>query len=361
MKKILIVNKTQFDTFPPLLSLKKAFNELDFCVDVLTVRNSDKSIFRKEEKCYEIKLHKKVFFISSLVWYFKFLFKLKEILNNNYQFIWIEGGDTISLFGLFFKPKKNYILQLSELYDKVPFYKFLIGLSVNKFNTVVVPEINRAFIFKVWFKMNKIPLILPNKPNYDNLNLKTNNTLNDQEIINAIVKFVGNRKMLLYQGLIANDRKFNGVVDFVKDSPDYCLVLIGKNIGYLEEINNDCENVYYAGFFTPPSHLEVTKLAHICIMSYDTTSLNKVYCAPNKMWEYTKFNKPILSQNLPGVELIFNKYLIGEVCDVNDLNNVTNSIIKIDENYLKYAENSFKFYNSINYKEEVSHILNCAI
>lgn len=357
--KILIIHKGQFDNFPPLISVKNGLNKIGYNVDVLTCELNNKEFLNKDEKSFIIRNSKRLPIFSNLHWYVKFLIKLNTLLRDeSYKYFWIEGGDTLSLFGWLIKNKENKIFQLSELYDKVPIYKYLIGKFINRFQKVVVPEINRAYIIKTRYNLERLPFVLPNKPNYNFDNGSKIPDSKTTDTISNIIRFSKNRKIILYQGIIANDRKFDGIIEFViENKQDYCLVLLGKDTGYLSSIDIDKEAIFYAGFLLPPNHLEVTKIAWACIMAYDATSLNKVYCAPNKIWEYTKHNKPILSQDLPGIKMLFNEYNIGVCCDVMDKNDVMKSIKKIESNYLDMSKNSNLFYESIDINNIIESIL----
>jgi hypothetical protein len=358
-EKILIIHKGQFDNFPPLMSVKNGLNNIGYSVDVLTCNLITNKLFNTTENVIVVRNLKKYSILSNLVWYFNFLSKLFSLLRNStYKYIWIEGGDTLALFGWIIKSKPNRIFQLSELYDKVPIYKYLIGKYIARFPKVVVPEINRAYIIKTRYNLNELPFVLPNKPNYNiekDFQIIDSNTNN---VISNILSFANDRKIILYQGLISNDRKFDGIIDFViENRQNYCLVLLGKDTGYLSSIDVDKRAVYYAGFLLPPNHLHITKIAWTCIMAYDTTSLNKVYCAPNKIWEYTKHKKPILSQDLPGIKMLLSEYRIGVCCDVMNKNDVKRSINEIENNYSEMSKNTEKFYDSIDVNSIIESIL----
>lgn len=356
-KKVLIIHKGCFDKFPPLLSVKKSFNSFGYNVDVITKKCEDKSFFLPEERCEEVVLPNMPILVRHIVWYIRFLYMLvKHQKKKEYEFIWIEGGDTMALFGVMLDKRKTLYYQQSELYDKKVFYKFLIGLFIKKATKIIVPEKNRAYILKVWYNLDKLPYVLPNKPNYNICETNVVSSLN--KIKNKVKDYARNRRIILYQGWIAPDRKFDGVVEFIESNPnDYCLVLLGGDLGYLNQIRKLSSNFLYLGFLPPPSHLEITKLSWICLMAYDTTSLNKVYCAPNKIWEYSKYKKPILSQNLPGIDWVFTKYSFGECCDLMCSNSVKMGLEKISNNYDSYQCSAESFYNSLNFDDEVRNII----
>ena len=363
MRKIIFISKVPISSFPRLFGIPLSLSNLGYSVIIIApgelpeiLENKNKILFEKINIAdFNIRYLRKIF-----LWFSFRISVIKKLQNyKEDNVLWLSSADSaIPLFG--FINTYEFILQINELYDKVPFYKFMLKRISKYARSVVVPEINRAFIIKVWFNLKNVPHVLPNKPNY--LLLESPSlTIDEKNRIDEINIFIGERKMILYLGIIANDRKFEGVVNFVKESQDYCLVLIGKDLGYLKEINNDSEKILYGGYFTPPAHLEIVKSAHICLMAYDTTSLNNIYCAPNKIWEYTLYNKPILSQTLPVIEAIFDKYKIGVCCDLNILSEVKIAINEIDDSYNVLQNNTEIFFNSINIESDIKSIIHSNI
>ena len=86
--------------------------------------------------------------------------------------------------------------------------------------------------------------------------------------------------------------------------------------------------------------------------------INPLYCAPNKIYEYTKFSKPILCNDIPALREIVNAYNCGTIVQYPmDSESICNAIRDIGQNYNIYSQGAGKYYNSINIKQIVSNIL----
>lgn len=63
-------------------------------------------------------------------------------------------------------------------------------------------------------------------------------------------------------------------------------------------------------YITAPYHLEVTSHAFIGILIYApvygtfTSPLNSIYCAPNKLYEFSHFGIPMIGNNIPGLNTL---------------------------------------------------------
>ena len=88
------------------------------------------------------------------------------------------------------------------------------------------------------------------------------------------------------------------------------MVLAGRESDYLKELLIKYPDVKYLGFTVPPKHLSIVKLADIGILTYvaDSGSINPVFCAPNKIWEYAKYGIPMLCNDIPGLKYTVEYY-----------------------------------------------------
>ena len=351
-KKALIIHKGVFNQRPPLLSVKKSLNDNGFCVDIITKSKEDRKHMLHGESVYTT--ISKISITSKVIWYLKFIFLIKNCIKKEYDLLWIEGGDTLSLFGFLLINKNNTIFQMNELYDKHKFYKFLIGRFIKKIKITIVPEVNRAFIVKCRYDLKSLPEVLPHKPYYkDELIVPTG----VQNVLNDIKSRCKDKKIILYQGLISKDRNLDCIAKFVSENDDYILLLLGKDYGYLNELKSNYSNIINVDYIDPPYHLEITKKSHICVISYDPTSLNKVYCAPNKIWEYSKFGKPMICTYLPGLEYLIKFNKLGYSCDFTNVETVQRGIESIESNYADISESCFSYYNNFDYNNKVLSII----
>lgn len=91
-------------------------------------------------------------------------------------------------------------------------------------------------------------------------------------------------------------------------------------------------------------------------MIYLPISLNNIYCAPNKIWEYSRFGLAMVGNDIPGL-LFLNQLNIG--CTLN-LNNMLDVDIKMNylvNYYQTMKHESLKFYHSLDMKKRLCDIL----
>ena len=133
--------------------------------------------------------------------------KMIKICMKTSDVIWTTSMRTSCLIGKQSLKYKN-VLQLMELakygYLFRNHFKFPIKRYAQSAWKTVVPEINRAYIQKIWYGLNKVPIVLPNKPfslNYGKIT---------PEVANAVsIMKNEKRKIILYLGGISIDRDFN--------------------------------------------------------------------------------------------------------------------------------------------------------
>ena len=99
----------------------------------------------------------------------------------------------------------------------------------------------------------------------------------------------------------------------------------------------------YVSYIPAPYHLEITSYAHIGIVFYRNDSLNKVFCAPNKIYEYSGFGIPMLANDIPGLKNTVGNAGAAECMELKS-NNIIHAIQKIEADYDTYSENAKKFF-----------------
>ena len=86
--------------------------------------------------------------------------------------------------------------------------------------------------------------------------------------------------------------------------------------------------------------------------------LNTAYCAPNKIYEYSAFGKPMVANNIPGLKILQDKGA-AELVDEEDFDSIKKGIELIGENYSIYSSNSTEFYNGTDNVEILRKALSC--
>jgi glycosyltransferase involved in cell wall biosynthesis len=185
----------------------------------------------------------------------------------------------------------------------------------------------------------------------------------DNLVAQTIVRGLENRKIILYMGVITGERDLIPFFDAVeKMREDYHILLLGrplKNDGYLENILSRYKCVSHINSLPAPSHLQVASWAHIGILSYSFSSLNNVFCAPNKIWEYSGFGIPLISNDVPGIENILARYGSGISINLElvDKSLIVETILNIDKNYNQFSENAKLMFYECDYKKQLNTIL----
>ena len=294
--------------------------------------------------------------------------KIRNFLKRNlekYDLIWITSEIFVREVGkVLFKTK--YIIQLMEMVNYVPLFghsrllKFNIKKFAQKAWKIVVPEENRAYIIKTKWELEKLPIILPNKPYQSSLTFEL--TENAKKMVSKVKN--EKKKIILYQGGFSVDRRFEEFAEAINLIGDeYVLYLMGKKNEYCNKILEQYPNVKYLGFLNPPEHLIIAQYAHIGILSYIPikadfySELNALYCAPNKIYEYALCGLPMLGTNVLGLKYPFEKYNIGICCDELSSKSICECIRKIEDNYKKMKKSCDIFYNSVDLFEIMKEIL----
>ena len=296
--------------------------------------------------------------------------KIWNIIDNDYSeedILWIIDGGNIKYFGKKLL-KYKYILHLLELTEDIYYVesKHLLPISreyARKAACVVECEYNRAHITKTWWNLNELPVVLPNKP-YTKTFISKKSKITNNTGIQSIIDNVKDKKVVLYQGYISKERPLKPFLDAVEE--------LGDPFVFIAMVNGDDpfpdykkNNYYHIPFVVPPFHLEVTSNAYIGVLTYtpiknDYSILNTLYCAPNKIWEYSMFDVPVISNDLPALRYQFAVDKNGECFNEFDKEKIKQVILKIDNNYDEYSNAARKFFDSVDVSEIVQTIVNKA-
>lgn len=363
-KKIIYIIKTSLEKYPPCIAQIKYLKNLNQNFEVLIGSSDTKIIKFLDENNIKYKEFKEIKPTKNLL---KKLFQMlnyrrlvkKEIKNRNKKEIILWYGTVESAIPLIAIGIPFVLTSLELLDDKKNYLKkILVGLLAKKAEIVIACEETRAYLMKYWYNLKKLPYVLPNKPYY---NILETNSIPDLDITKKIVEEIKNKKIIIYQGIFQNIEYISAVARALKIlNKDYYLLLMGydyhnKNIiNVLKEIY---EKIIYISPIPAPFHLKITSCAYIGIVYYDNDTLNKVFCAPNKIYEYSGFGIPALGNNIPGLKNTIGMYQTGVCTDFNT-ENILEAISEIEKNYNFYSKNARKFYNATNNLSTMEKIIN---
>lgn len=372
--KFIVVQIGDILKCPPTLSVIQCLNDLGHSVVVCATKSDDlkrhfgniKNVkFEFVEDSYSTNVN----IIRKFTRMFSIRKQLWKIIDANYDedtVLWVVSEVGVKHLG----PKllkKRYILHMFELLEGMyyisgnPILKLDHELYAKNALALVEAEYNRAHITKAWWHLDKLPFVLPNKP-YVSIPIEKNAEITSSEELKKLMKSLEGRKIILYQGNISKERPLDKFIKAVGElGNEYAFVMMLNGENPYPDLHTD--NSYFVPFVPPPYHLEVTSRAFIGILSYvpiknSYSILNTLYCAPNKIWEYSKFGVPMISNDLPALSYQYAVYNNGLCVDINDVESIKSGIMKISENYSEYSQNSLNFFDSVDIKEIISKIIN---
>lgn len=371
---IVVIKIRKADHFPPVLSLVNALLDLGHSVTLITNEaTSLPSSLLRRERLATIELGEcssKKQAIEQLVIAPNIIHRYYKDHKNEIDCVWTVTDTSARMAGIQ-TLEFPYVMQLNELVEYVPLFRMDASRLHSRqtvemarhASCVVVPEYNRAYIQQAWWDLPQKPIVLPNKPYPD-----------DKDIIAALPSDVeaqiksDDRKKLLYQGIFSSDRSLNSYAQAVAAlGDDYALYVMGKPIDdagklwdtHLSEITNNYVNI---GFIPAPNHLSVTPYGFIGLLPYKPSKfahysiLNALYCAPNKIWEYSRYGLPMIGSDVPGLTYTFNSNGIGITTNDNP-SEIIDAVRAIECDYDNYKTRSSNYYYSIDVKAIIGTII----
>ncbi|MGV4414270.1 hypothetical protein [Chryseobacterium sp. T1] len=371
MKKVLIIHKNTVENEPPTQMVIQHLVDLGVSVKLVTLGLNDywkKNLNDKGVDVVDlglssfISLKKRSITKKIKTWlqYRKQVVLELSKAENKDSLIWFVDADSIApLLYTNILNKLDFVLHILEMYDHSSFYKYVLKKYINKAKKVVVCEENRAAIFNVWFTPSLYPIVLPNKPYQllDNKESKLFLKNNYPDLYDALTR--RNSKIVLYQGVISPERDLSFILKAISElGEDFIPVIMGRDFGMLDHYKKICPGLIHISFIPSPQHLYITSLARVGILIYDPISLNQIFCAPNKIFEYSGYGVPMIGNNIPGLSMPFQKFGCGKIFGaVNDTTEIKQMILEIDNNYDQFSEKAYALYNAVDNKKTIQSIL----
>lgn len=273
--------------------------------------------------------------------------------------LWVVNEMTVILGGTSFLKHEKYLFTMYEMHEKT-FLNRKIERAARNAARVIVPEYNRAHIIKSRYSLNKLPIVLPNKSD-----IKINHIQLSPEAKEAVGMIknaqLQGKKVILYMGGIGPERPLEPILDICKNS-EYRLAVMGRESEYLNQLKEKYGHAFdYLGSYPPPMHLAVAQYADIGLLMYvsinQVQGLNALFCAPNKIYEYTGLGLPVIANDIPGLrfEVLSNK--IGCVCDFEDRSAILKALNEIKNDYDWLSQNAKVYYNKINVAQIIDNII----
>lgn len=250
------------------------------------------------------------------------------------------------------------VLSLKELHEKPWHYPIRLKKMAPDCAAVICCEKNRARVLQFRWKLNRRPYTISNKPyGYSTERNLTPTSENTRSVIEQIKL----DKTLVYQARHIHfaDELINLAYALKQLGDDYQLILIGEvdNPEDKKKISSIYPNIVWTGQIDAPMHLEITSYAKVGVAVYAETSLNNLFCAPNKTYEYAGFGIPTLCNDVPGLVETIGLKQAGICVDWNDVNSIKSGIVELFSSYDYYSTKAKEFYDSEDNKSKIDQII----
>lgn len=360
--KIIYMVRTGLHIYPPCISQLMMLRDLEENVLVAFGECNDNTERLLKEKGistvnFNIRRNR-IPLIGKIQSYIEYKNKAKKLLAEKYNdgdIVWYGTADScFALGGLV----KNYpfILNVLELYDENILYLKGVSRVITKAMLTIACEETRADIMKMWWGLREKPVVMPNKP-YVMPAYDVNGSISETQ---KAIALLSDKKFFVYQGVFSSDRDLELIARaFMKiDHKDVYLALMGHgSTASAERLKGIYPRIIDIGYIPAPYHLEVTRKAFAGIAYYKGCSLNNLFCAPNKIYEYSGCGVPILCNSIPGLRNTVGSFSAGECVDFEDESELCKSINRLIENRDFYTKNATKMFDSVDNKETLKKVL----
>lgn len=273
--------------------------------------------------------------------------------------VWGQEFDGMALAGNEVQ-KYRHIVTMFEMFPPRSRRWFGVNYkSIMQTATVVLPEPNRAWIYKAWMGLDRMPHVIYNKiephPRQRNLPLPP-------EAKEAFEK-IGNRPVILFQGSWGGDRKDVGMVleTIAKHRPQYCVVTMPASDVARQTLSR-YSNAFVLPFIPAPGHLAVTSHATIGLAFYNEQPgdlfmrLNSIYCAPTKIYEYAGFGVPTLGNKLPGLQDTIERAGAGVCCDLT-VDSILEGVDRLINDVGAFSRRATAFFDDTDIEQQIKDVL----
>jgi glycosyltransferase involved in cell wall biosynthesis len=169
-------------------------------------------------------------------------------------------------------------------------------------------------------------------------------------------------RIVIYQGIVRQDRDIRPLAALLHEmGPPWQMVVMGRDFGFVKEIQRVCPSLIYIPYISPPEHLEITSYAFIGVLCYAFDCLNNLFCAPNKVGEYAAFGIPMLANDVPGLRLSVEASGAGVCCDFSRPEALRAGIESLTTYYDSFAHSATELYDKVRAEEAFSAIIDLAM
>lgn len=274
--------------------------------------------------------------------------------------VWVLHENTFLLGGKAFADKLGpYLYTMYELCIKNARVPNIYDYAARKALLTVVPEYNRAHICKAYYALPHMPAIIPNKP-LDHPRQK-DLPVSDPVIAEKLAQIKkSGKKVVMYMGILSSERPLEPIIEAVEQTEGYVLAVLGGRTPYLDRLEKAMAGRFeYLGSVKPPHHLAVASHADVTYISYvaNNRSINAVFCAPNKVYEFAGFGIPMLCNDNPGLKYTVEYNGMGVCVPELTTPHISAALQQIDANAAAMGEAANRYYDSESVEQAVIRTL----
>lgn len=210
---------------------------------------------------------------------------------------------------------------------RLSFFRWFENNIINKVNILVCASNERARKMEEYYKMDKKPLVIRNISQLE-IN-KDEDTITILDKLSDFFKKPG--LTVVYAGVVTKRRHIIELEEAVsKLAPKYKLLIVGEGDA-LEEVKQKAQlnrslSFAFTGKIPYKSLGAVLSKCDIGFVYYPINNLNNIFCASNKLYEYSSVLLPIISNTNPTIDRelrensigVASEDLIGAICKVAD-------------------------------------------
>jgi len=212
---------------------------------------------------------------------------------------------------------------------------------------VVSPSIEK------WYKSeyDKPTVCILNTPKYAEIPLVAENIFRER------FKISSEKIIFLYQGTLEYGRGIENILSAFKSIERDDLVIVFLGYGLLKDrivqASTNNANIFYHPPVDFSELLRYTSSADVAFALIENTCLSYYYSLPNKIFEYTMAEVPVISTDMAEIEKLINKYNIGFVVEENNDESLIKLLMNINFEILSdFKENLKLFKREFNWENE---------
>lgn len=187
----------------------------------------------------------------------------------------------------------------------------------------------------LWYKKNigyKKSVLVLNSPVFnENDRDATNRSFSDDRYFHKLFGIDYDAVIFVYLGILGAGRGIEVSLEAFESGPKNAHVVF---VGYgayeckIQEFSRRCSNIHFHSAVPHDKVVALVSNADYGLCLVENVSLSDYYSLPNKLFEYSFANLPVLASRFPEISNLVEKFMLGICCDL-DKNSIRDALYKI--------------------------------